>query len=91
MLLRVSLLFLVGCTWGQPIYFNPDFYAHDYQSMAIINEENKQVKCSDEEFNQFASLSKAKIKELAEIIKRARLPKDKETTKLIKQLEEISK
>lgn len=61
--------------------------------MGMTDRNNKTVLCESEEFNQYASLSKEKIMELAELLKRARLPKDQESAreKLIKQLLDASK
>ena len=93
--LKLSLfLFLVGCAeWGRPILYSPNFFSHDYMTMTIVNAEGKTISCGDVEFNQLASLTKDKIKELAEIIRRARLPRESEKLRetILKELEKASK
>jgi len=90
MFLRISLLLLASCQWGKPVNFNPDFYKASSYDFAIVNGENIHVKCDEPKFDEFACLHKDKIKELAEIIKRARLPKNQEPFR-IKLLEEINR
>lgn len=92
LIIFLSLSLIAGCTlWGKPINYDPHFYAHDYQSMSIVDRDNKTVKCNEEEFNQYASLSKDKIKELAAIIKAARLPDNYEPMreKILNELKAI--
>ena len=73
------LLIAIGCTtWGKPVLYDPNFMAHDYMTMSMSDRDNKTISCGDVEFNNYASLSKEKIKELASIIKAARLPKEME-------------
>ena len=64
-----------NCVSGKPIKWNPDAYWHDDISQSIENADHKKVYCSEREFNDFISISKEKLKELNEILIRARLPK----------------
>lgn len=84
----LPLVFLTAC-YSQGIKFDPDFYAHDHLSQSIISERGEQVYCSVEGFDQYASISKEKIKELVDILKRARLPNgsDKQRQSMIFKLE----
>lgn len=86
----LPLLLLVAC-YNQGIVFMPDFYLHDSETQSMTNEEGKEVLCSDDAFNEYASMHKDKIKELAEILKRARLPNNMEKNKgaLIQYLENV--
>lgn len=91
-LLILTTFFVSSCNTKQ-INWNPDFYIHDSKSQAIINEKNHIVYCEQVEFDEYASLSKEKIKELAEILRRARLPKQLEERRklFIHKLEEVSR
>jgi len=75
MLLKISILFLLA-SCQQGIKFHPDFYIGDYQNERIVNENNIEVFSYEESFNDFACMHKTKVKELAEILKRARIPKE---------------
>ena len=92
-LLRISLLLCYSCTWGQPVNYDPHFFVHDYLNMDMVDRDEKHVSCGDVEWNSYASLSKEKIKELAEIIKRARLPKELDSQKslILKELYQASR
>lgn len=73
----VPLVLLTAC-YSQGIKFDPDFYAHDHATKSIISERGEQVFCSSADFDEYASISKEKIKELVDILKRARLPNGSE-------------
>lgn len=90
MLLKSSLfvlfVFVLGassCTTG--ITFNPDFHVGDPVQMAIVPEEGPIVRCEEERFSQFACMHREKVKELKEILQKARIPK-KEKLRLLKTL-----
>ena len=88
-LLILTTFFVISCQSG--ISWNPDFFVHNSDLNAIISERGDIVSCSDEGFNDFASMHKEKIKELAEILRRARLPKELEETRkrIIKEIKRI--
>jgi len=77
-LLLVSLMiFLCGassCTTG--ISWNPNFYKASSVAQSIKDKNENEVMCYDIKFDQFACLHQDKIKELAEILERARIPKE---------------
>lgn len=76
----LGLNLLTGC-YSEEIKWNPNFHINSSHLMGIVAEDGHYVSCSDEAFNEYASLHKDKIKELAEILKRARLPKEIEKRK----------
>ena len=70
-------MFLGGassCT-SQGIKWNPDFHKADATSQSLVPEAGEPVYCYEEKFNEYACLHKDKIMELANILTRARLPK----------------
>lgn len=76
MLLVMLTILLGSCNTDYvDIEFNPDFYIGDYENEQIINELGQTVSASSPIFNSFRCLSEGKVKELADIIARARLPK----------------
>ena len=78
MLLVLSMMFLGGASScsSRGIKWNPDLHKADSNSQSLVNERSEQVFCYEEKFDEFACLHKDKIKELADILTRARLPKD---------------
>ena len=72
MYFALSLLLLGGCN---SIKFSPDFYVHDSATQTIISERGDVVSCNDPAFDRFASMHEEKIKELAALLKRAKLKK----------------
>ena len=84
--LLLTLSFASSCQTG--IKWNPDFYAGDYQSESIVNEQGTQVFATEEKFNEFGCLHRDQIKELREILRRAKVPKEqyKPVSELIKRL-----
>jgi len=89
MFLKSSLIlfFLVAC---QGIKFDPNPYVSDYKNRGIVNRDGDFVSCAEPRFNDYACLSVEKLKELAEILKRARLPR-KEKNQKLKELDELIK
>lgn len=89
--MRFLLLLLLTACYNQGIVFYPDFYIHDSSVSSMTNEEGKIVYCSDDLFNEYASMHYTKIKELSEILKRAKLPREmeKEKKSLILNLEKV--
>lgn len=57
------------------IDWDPEFHKASSVRESITNRHNVEIKCSEPRFDEFACLSRDKIKELAEILKRARMPK----------------
>lgn len=90
-ILIISFAILSGCQSG--ISFSPDFHIHSSEIQAIISERNDIIYCNEEKFEEYASMHKEKIKELAEILRRARLPKEYEQTrrKILQELKSIEK
>ena len=80
--LLTTLFAVVSCNSTGPITWNPDFYAHDYETQSIVDERGAEVFCNEINFNDYASLSKEKIKELIVILKKARMPKSLKSEKL---------
>ena len=66
-------LSLASC---QGISFDPDPYVGDPMTSSIVNSEGKRVFCDSAIFGQYAAMHISKWKELREILRRARLPKD---------------
>ena len=71
----ISLILFLGSSC-QGIKWDPDFYVPDSASSSIINEKGHQVYCDKKEIEAFACLSEQKIKELKEILKKARIPEE---------------
>lgn len=93
--MKYLLVFLVGCTsvqWGKPVFFDPHLHSHDFQSISITDREGSVIKCNEESFNQYVSMSKSKLKELAKIISVARVPTEfkPQKEKLITELNRAS-
>ena len=91
MLLKSSLLILCFCLMGasscsRGIVFNPDWHVGDSQLMAVVPEEGEPVMCEAPEFEKYACMHQDKVKELREILLRARLPKD-EKLMMLKKLD----
>lgn len=83
--LGISLLiFAIGCTTG--IKFNPDWHVGDYEQMRIVPEKGEPILCEDPRFNNYACMHVDKIKELKEILLKARMPKSTKRM-IIKKLE----
>jgi len=70
--LLFSLLFTSCVNPG--ISWSPDFYMADPEHNGIVNERGIFVDASSDQFAGYACLSQAKIKELAEILAKARMP-----------------
>ncbi len=75
---------LSACTTG--INFNPDWHLGDSQQMAIVPEDGPIIMCESEHFDNYACMHKEKVKELKEILQRARLPQE-DKLKLLKALD----
>jgi len=91
--LLLGLMLLISGCYSEGIKFDPKFHIHNSQIAGIVSENGHYISCNDQEFEDFASMPKEKIKELAEILKRARLPRDLEKRKdfLINLLEDVYK
>ncbi len=77
MRLKISLLLVLlsGASCERGIVWDPDFYVGDYARGGITNERDETTYCYEEKFNHFACLSEDKVKELREILAKARMPK----------------
>jgi hypothetical protein len=73
--LVILTIFFVNSCGTTGILFDPDFFVFDTDKQGITNEDGFTVYYSDEQITDYACLHKDKIKELAEILKRARIPK----------------
>ncbi len=67
------IFFASSCRTG--IKFDPDWYVADHVQMDFMNEDGLIIGCDSPEIEQGAWMSKEKMKELAEILRRARIPK----------------
>lgn len=67
-------MILLGSSCDRGIKWNPDFYIGDHKQEAIVNEENKIIFANEPEFSKVACLTEEKIMELAEILRKARIP-----------------
>lgn len=70
-------MFLGGassCTTG--VKWDPNFYKASAVQESITDRNSIEVKCYEPRFDEFACLHKDKIKELAEILANARMPKE---------------
>jgi hypothetical protein len=84
-LLIFMIYFFSSCQQGTN--FNPDFYVSDTRKYpelicqdidyGVVSEENEFISCSSAEFMRGAWMSEQKIKDLAELLVRAKIPKDK--------------
>ena len=71
MKLLYLLFFLFSCN---SVRFSPDFYKNSSQERAIVSEQGHRIYCDDPKFDKFASMHESKIKELARILKKAKMP-----------------
>ena len=74
--LLILTIFFVSSCGTEGINFDPKWYVPSVDAQYIINREGQAVYFSDRDIEQYACLSKDKIKELAEILSRARIPKE---------------
>lgn len=73
-MIRVLLLISITASC-RGIRWNPDFYVGDYEVQGIRSERGELVYSNEIRFNEFGCLHKTKIKELSEILRRARMPR----------------
>ena len=74
--ISILLVLCFSATCDRGIIWNPDFHVGDYRMQGITNERQETTFCYEEKFNKFACLIEDKIKELREILAKARLPKE---------------
>lgn len=84
-LVILTTFFVTSCQTG--VKFNPDFHKATSAEQAIVDERGNRIYSDEEAFDSFACMHKVKIKELAEILKKAKIPKSKK--KLL--IEELNK
>jgi hypothetical protein len=87
--LKVLTTFLIISSCGyKPVNFSPNFYAGDYINSRIINEAGEVVSCSEPIFNEYVSTHYLKVKEIADILSVARVPRwyKSERDKLVDEL-----
>lgn len=65
----------LGASCKRGIEFDPDFRKGSHVEMAIVSEEGERVYCEDPAFDEYAAMHETKIMELAEILKKARMPR----------------
>jgi len=85
LLVSLTIFFVSSCN---SIKFSPDFYKNSSREQAIVSERGDRIYCDDIRFDDFASMHKEKIKELARILKKAKLPpgEQKQLEKEVNQL-----
>lgn len=78
-----SIILLSSCSQG--INFDPQWHIGDSKYAQIVPREPLNiVSCSDPEFDHYACMHEDKVKELRELLIRARLPSDQEALLLSK-------
>jgi len=65
--LYLVFLFL-SASCGRGVTFDPDWYVGDHVNEYIINENGRIIMPHQEEFNNFACMTKEKVKELRKLI-----------------------
>ena len=81
------LLFFASCSQG--INFDPQWHMGDSRYAQIVPREPLDiVSCYDPEFDRYACMHEDKVKELRELLIRARLPADQEAI-LLGKLPEV--
>lgn len=73
--LTALMIFSAASCGTTGIDFNPDFFVPNREAQSLENELGYKVPYDSEEMNDYACLHKNKIKELAELLRRARIPK----------------
>lgn len=63
-------MLLNGCSKG--ILFDPDFHVADHTIPGIVSENNEVIPANDIRFDDFACMSKEKIKELKQILMKSK-------------------
>ena len=72
-------IFLTSCKSSDSIKFDPDFHVGDAANAQIVPELPKEpISCYDERFEEYACMHVSKVKELIEILTRARIPREKQ-------------
>ena len=75
LILSVSLTIFLGSSCRTGIKFDPDFHRPCNSCGGLLNERGGVVEYYSDEIEQFSCMSKSKIKELSEILTRAKIPK----------------
>jgi len=70
------MFFANSCAWDE-IKFDPAFYVPSVEKQALVNELNHEIYFNQTEIELFFCLSPEKMKELKEILIKARMPKKK--------------
>ncbi len=75
----------VSC--GSSLKFDPNFYKGDHKNMLIKDRHGIEILCEEEKFSEFACMHKDKIKELAKLLRKVRMPKSlrKKVNKALEQ------
>ena len=68
----LMLLLLTSCGG---IKWNPDFLVGDHKNFGVVNERGEYIYADEAAFDGLACLTESKVKELAEILIRAKLPR----------------
>lgn len=63
----ILCVFLLFSSCGRGIKFHPDWYVGDHENEYLINENGNIVLPYQKEFDNFACMTKEKVKELREI------------------------
>lgn len=88
LLVSLTIFFASSCQTG--IKFNPDFHKATSAEQAIVDERGNRIYSDEPEFDNFACMHKEKIKELAEILKKARIPKEEKEI-ILKKINNLRK
>ncbi len=72
----IILIIITTACQTRGISWDPNFYIGDHQNAAIIDKNGNVVYADEPAFNGYACLSEQKVQELAEILKKARMPRD---------------
>jgi len=82
----LMMLLVTSCQTG--ISWRPDFFVGDYETETIVNEDGITVYSNEILFNEYGCLHKDQIKELREILRKAKIPKknDKDISRLLLRL-----
>lgn len=76
------MIFLsISCGAPEKINFDPEFKIGDYQNNQIISRHGEVISCTEPKFNEYGCMSAEKIKELADILKSATIPRVYEKTR----------
>lgn len=92
MLVGLTTFLLLSSCELVDVKWRPNFYDHNYVKQEIIPAVGDVVSCKSPEFEEFVSLPRSDVRELALIIKEAKIPRDlqERLDEIVEELEKVA-